>query len=337
MTRQETKASDAHDDLRTRSTTARTVLSGEMHVWVPQGASSPEAAWAAASNSILPAQMRIPPADLKNAYEKGKPLKEAIGNVVKAGLKGWQTKNLSDWLRAGSISTKAEEEYAKARAAYQLLISTNPNLKDSATYKKFIKLERASLGKYAKSWPSTAIRSQREYGFLRGLVGDAKALERLKTAYPGLTAAELTGPATRLSRLMTPIRAVSPVLNKVLAPLAIAGGGMDIYSAIKDPSLSTPDRFVRGAGGLGSVAAGGATVLVMAGLVSNPVGWAIIIGGSAVALGAYAYEHREDIKKAVKWTGDKISDAAGWTGDKISDAGGAVKDTAGKVWHGIFG
>lgn len=337
MTSQETRAGDAHHDLHSGATAARTVLSGELHVWVPNGATTPEQAWAAASNGILPAHLRIPADALKDAYEKGKPLKDAIANTVKTGLKGWQAKNLLDWMRAASISTKAEEEFAKAATAYQLLKGSNPNLSDAASYKQYLTLERDMLKRFSKSWPADALRSQKEYGFLRGLLGESQAMDRLKGLYPGLTEAEIAGTAGRFARLAGPLRAVSPWLGKVLAPVSIVAGGLDVYSAITDSSLSADTRVARGLGGAGGIAAGGATVLVMAGLISNPVGWGIIIGGSVVALSAWAYENREAIRNGITWTGDKIADGAKTVAHAASDFGNDVKDTAGKVWHGVFG
>lgn len=348
MQQHETTADNARRDLKTSEDSVASILSGEIGVWVPGGADSPLHAWQAASAGILPQEIRLDPEQLKEAYQSLKLPKQAVSNAAKIGSKGWQAWKLLGYFRAVPIAAKAEEEFAKAKLDYQLIKNFAPDLSDKSVYSSYIKAEKALLDAFSKNWSADAIKAQREFGFLRGLVGDTKAMERLKTLYPGLSETEITGTVGRFARLMGPVRAVSPWLNRVLAPLAIVTGGLDIYSGITDTSAPADIRWARGIGGLGSVAAGGATLLVMAGLLSNPVGWGIIIGGSAVAVGAWAYQNREAIWNGMKWTGGKIAagaEAAGHgiatgaeaVGHGLEDAGGAIADGAGKVWHGIFG
>ena len=335
MIRQEGKAGDAHDDLRTTRRMVKTALSGELHVWVPKGATSPSQAWVGAANGLLPKDLHLDRKSLEDAYKHLRTPKEAVANAIKLGTKGWQGGKLLQWLRAGSISRKAEEEYAKAITAYQELKGSSPDLSDPKTYKKYLKLERKALKAYKARWPADAIRAQKEYRFLRGLVGDKTAMSRLRQLYPGLSDAEIVGKTGKFARLLAPLRAASPWVSRVMAPVAIVSGGLDVFSAITDKDMPTDDRWARGIGGVGSIAAGGATILVMAGLVSNPVGWGIIVGGSALAIGDWAYEHRKQIWNGIKWTGGKLADGAKAVGHFASDVGSGAKHVVSSVWHGL--
>ena len=83
---------------------------------------------------------------------------------------------------------------------------------------------------------------------------------------------------------------------------------------------------------------GGVTTgLVALSLVSNPVGWAIIAGAGAVAVGAWVYENWETVTDVAgkAWDGTKEVASDVWEGTKA--VGGSIKDGAADLWNGVFG
>jgi uncharacterized protein YukE len=111
-----------------------------------------------------------------------------------------------------------------------------------------------------------------------------------------------------------------------LAPFGIISGIHDIFAPSHDGARGIGDRI---AGGLG-VIGGGGTLLMAAGLLTNPVGIGIVVGAGVVA-GAWALGNMVADsawgKAAGKWIGDTASNA--WSG--ATHAVGNVVDGAGKA------
>lgn len=111
-------------------------------------------------------------------------------------------------------------------------------------------------------------------------------------------------------------------LGPALAPLSIYGGIKDMISPEHGGWRGWGDRA---AGGL-SVLAGGGTLLMAAGLLTNPVGIGIVVGAGVVA-GAWAL-------------GNMIADsewgkAAGhWIADRAGDVWNGAKNVASTAWNG---
>jgi uncharacterized protein YukE len=181
----------------------------------------------------------------------------------------------------------------------------------------------------------------KELAFLRNNIGHGPALAQLAAKY-GLTEAQIMAKAGTLSKLTAPLK--SPLVAKLgtaLAPLAIAGGGYEIYNAITGDG-PVDDRIAQGISGGAGIAGGVATIAMAAGLVSNPVGWAIIGGTAVVAGGAWVYQNWDKVTGALDTVGDGIahgydvvsdtvSDGLDAAGDALEDVGGGIKDAGGKV------
>ncbi|MFJ3957413.1 hypothetical protein [Arthrobacter sp. NPDC090010] len=111
-------------------------------------------------------------------------------------------------------------------------------------------------------------------------------------------------------------------LGPALAPLSIYGGIKDMISPEHGGWRGWGDRV---SGGL-SVLAGGGTLLMAAGLLTNPVGIGIVVGAGVVA-GAWAL-------------GNMIADsewgkAAGhWIAGRASDVWNGAKNVASDAWNG---
>ena len=118
-----------------------------------------------------------------------------------------------------------------------------------------------------------------------------------------------------------------------LAPFAIGGGIYDMFNPEHDGWRGTGDRI---GGGL-SVIAGGGSLLMAAGLLTNPVGIGIVVGAGLVA-GGWALGNMiadsEWGQAAGKWIGNTASDA--WNGAKglASDAWNGAKDAVSDTWNG---
>jgi len=114
-----------------------------------------------------------------------------------------------------------------------------------------------------------------------------------------------------------------------LAPFAIAGGIHDMISPEHSGARGVGDRI---AGGL-SVIGGGGTLLMAAGLLTNPVGIGIVVGAGVVA-GAWALGNMVADsawgKAAGHWIANTASDA--WNG--ASHAVSSVVKDAGSVVSG---
>lgn len=122
------------------------------------------------------------------------------------------------------------------------------------------------------------------------------------------------------------VNAFGRFAGPLLAPFGIVGGIHDMFSPDHDGWRGVGDRI---AGGLG-VVGGAGTLLMAAGLLTNPVGIGIVVGAGVVA-GAWALGNMiadsEWGKAAGKWIGDTASKA--WNG--ASKAVGNVINGAAKA------
>ncbi|WP_156044121.1 hypothetical protein [Cellulomonas sp. HZM] len=319
------------DDARRRAVAA---LRGEVDLWVPdQSSLSPVKAWQRAAVGAAPASLTLDAGKLLEAYrDPDVELAQAtLTHAIKGGTKGYQLYSVLNYLRAPALARKAEQKYLEARNVYQALKGAAPDLSDPAVYKAYLKAERAALKGYMSDAPAEVRRAQWLYKQSRGLLGDVKALERLRTLNPSLSTAEIVGTAGRFDKLTRPLRALSPLAGKVLGPLGVVTGGIDVYTAITDHSMATDDRVALGVGGAATAIGGGATALMAFGLVATgPVGLTVVAVAGVVAVGAWVYQNREAIADGAKKVGGAIASGA-------KAVGGAVADGAKKVWKGLFG
>ncbi|SFJ62633.1 hypothetical protein [Cellulomonas sp. KH9] len=318
MDRQARRAGTAQADLATARQRTAAALNDETEVWAPgAGSLAPVEAWQRATAAMLPPTASIDPQKLKELFSNPDVTlaRETATNAVKGAAKSYALYGIVNYARSPALSARAEAKLLKARDLYQSLKGGAPDLDDPATYRKYIKAERAMLKAYMSDNPADVMRAQRHFRMLRGMQGEARALANVARAHPALTPAQIRGTAGRFDKLMRPVRAAGPVVARVMGPVSVAVGGYDIYTAATDSGMATDDRWARGVGGAASVAGGVATTLVAVGLVSNPVGLAVVAVAGVVAVGAWAYENREAI------------------------AAGAGKIAAGakKVWKGLFG
>jgi uncharacterized protein YukE len=118
-----------------------------------------------------------------------------------------------------------------------------------------------------------------------------------------------------------------------LAPFAIGGGIMDMINPSHDGWRGTGDRI---GGGL-SVIAGGGSLLMAAGLLTNPVGIGIVVGAGLVA-GGWALGNMiadsEWGQATGRWIGNRASDVWNGTKDLASDAWNGAKDAVSDTWNG---
>ncbi|WP_134772022.1 hypothetical protein [Ornithinimicrobium flavum] len=329
MTRERGSAEDARSDLAEAERRAAGTLSGEVDVWVPDLSSAdPASAWAQASANLLPQDISIDPQELKDFYADIDPALVAGGQLlmktVTSSLKGKQIYEVLSFARAAGLARRSEDKFLQARQAYQAIKGGAPGLSNRSVYRQYMKAERQMLKAYAGRNPADVRRAQQHYRWLRGMRGDARALEILQRKYyPHLPPRQITGPApTRFAGVKGLMGKALPIFNKVMGPVAIITGGLDVYAAFTDDSQSTGHRWAQGAGGLATVAGGATTVLMVAGLVSNPVGWAVLAGTGAVAVGTWAYRNWDTVTE----TGSKLWEGAKDVGSKV---GGFVK--------GLFG
>lgn len=323
MSTQESLAQAAHSALTAARQRAASALSTETSVWLPDaGTLTPVEAWSRAAAEMVPAGVGLDPDALREAYDSDD-LALAGGAVVKAfttTLNVLTTSTLLKFLRAPGLARRAENGLAGALARYQALKGAGLDLTDPGNYREYLKAEREALKLWAAADPEAVnlAQAQREFSLIRGLLGDAKAVAQITAKYgvPGT----LLPKVSLLETLKTPLYRTNPLLSRVLGPVSIGLGAYDVYGAVTDDSKPMGDRVARGVGGLATAIGGGTTTLMAVGLLgANPVGLGIVAVTGAVALGAWAYENREQVA------------------DTAKKVGTTVKDTAKKVWKGLFG
>lgn len=326
MNRERGSAEDAHSDLADAEQKAAGTLSGEVDVWVPDLSSAdPASAWAQASANLLPQNISIDPQALRELYAGIDPALVAGGQTilktVGATFKGKQVYEVLSYARAGALARSTEDKFLKARQAYQSIKGGAPDLSRRGVYREYIRAERQMLKAYAGRNPSEIRQAQQHYRWLRGMRGDARALQVLqsKKYYPHLSPRQITGPApTRFAGVKGLVGKGLPLFNRVMGPVGVVTGILDIRSAVFDDSQSTGHRWAQGVGGAATLAGGATTVLMVAGLVSNPVGWAVLAGTGAVAIGTWTYRNWDTVKD----TGKKLWEGTKDVGSKV---GGFVK------------
>lgn len=338
-----------HQDMRDETTTAErahgtldetrrrvlTTLRGEVDLWVPDapGSLQPVQAWQRAAVGAAPTAFTLNPQDLWDAYKNPDTqlAKDVVTKAIKGATKGYQVYGVLNYVRAPSLAAKAESKFLEARNVYQALKGSAPDLSDPKVYKAYLKAERGLLKAYVSNNPAEVRQAQWLFKRSRGLLGDMRALENARRFHPGLSTPEILGKAGRFDRLMRPVRAVTPLLSKVLGPLGVVGGAYDMYTAVTDPDLETDDRAARFVGGTATAVGGAVTTAMAFGVIATgPVGLTVVAVAGVVAVGCWAYENREAIAEGAKKIASTVTDGAKKLGD-------AVADGAKKVWKGLFG
>lgn len=315
---------DALDDLRRARRTAISDLNGEAELWAPGSASmAPVEAWVLASAAIVPAEIGIDRNGLRQAWrgvdaDDLRQIAQQANKAKTAGTRGWQLYQLSSYAAVALLNRNVEAQYAAARSAYNLALGTPGDLRGVVRAEK--NLIRALNRLVAQPVTQTS-QAQRLYGLYESLVGKDKAWDLVHQRYPtvpGDSIRPMRNPLmTRVNRIT---RTVGPVASKIMGPVSVFLGARDMYSGAFDSTLPGDVRVARFVGGAGSVAAGAATTAIAFGLIAaTPVGVGVIAVGSAIALGAWAYENREAIAETAR------------------DVGGAVVDGAKKVWGWLSG
>jgi len=119
--------------------------------------------------------------------------------------------------------------------------------------------------------------------------------------------------------------------GKFFAGASIAFGAFQFGQGI-----GSGDYWMAGDGAI-TAGFGAAGLLVAAGLVSNPVGWAILGAGAAWAVadifidGNVTETAWNFAKDSAGWVGEKAGDLAGGAAELAGDAGEAIADTAGDI------
>ncbi|WP_394940534.1 WXG100 family type VII secretion target [Psychromicrobium sp. YIM B11713] len=187
-------------------------------------------------------------------------------------------------------------------------------------------------------WGSTTIglglKIKDAYTFLFTEGGIAKGAEALAKGK------SLLGGAGNLGSLSDEFLAASKfgkfarIAGVVGAPLAIFGGIHDMISPEHEGWRGGGDRV---AGGL-SVIAGGGSLLMAAGLLTNPVGIGIVVGAGLIA-GGWALGNMiadsEWGKAAGRWIGNTASNIGHGVANVASDIGHGVANVASDVGKGI--
>lgn len=309
-------------------------LRGEIDLWVPDGGTlRPVEAWQRAAVGAAPARLALDPRALWDAYRNpdAQLAKDAVLKAVKGATKGYQLHNILTYVRAPGLTVRSERKFLEARNLYQAIKGSAPDLTNRSVYRSYLRAERAMLRAYVGNDSAAVRRAQILYKQARGLLGDARALQQVRTMNPGLTAAQVVGRPGRFDALARPLRALSPLAARVLGPLGVVTGGLDVHTAITDDSMDTDDRVARGVGGAATVVGGGATALMAFGVIATgPVGIGVVAVAGVVAVGSWVYENREAIAEGARKAGSAIASGA-------KKVGGAIAGGAKKAWKGLFG
>lgn len=309
------------DDLGTAQRQAAAQLNGEAEVWVPGAATSdPVDVWTAATANLLPQEITVDADGMREAWDAttsgtAAAIATQANKLRAAAQRSWQLYQLANYARLSVLTRNVDDLLSAAQAAYRSAQSTPGDMA------RMIRAEGDLLQalKRQRALPAReAARAQQMYKWLEGLMGDQRAFARARELFPHVppdSVKPMRGPT--MTRVAQVKRVVGPWAGRVMGPLSIASGGYDIYRAATDSSMSTTDRLVVGAGGVGGVAAGAATTAIALGLVAaTPVGIAVIAVGSAVAIGSWAWQNREAIGRTATKAKDGVKKAAkkawGW-------------------------
>ncbi|AJT42348.1 WXG100 family type VII secretion target [Psychromicrobium lacuslunae] len=187
-------------------------------------------------------------------------------------------------------------------------------------------------------WGSTAIglglKLKDLNTFLRTAGGITKGAEALAAGKSVLAGAGNLGSLSDEFIAASKFGKFARIAGVVGAPLAIFGGIHDMISPEHEGWRGGGDRV---AGGL-SVIAGGGSLLMAAGLLTNPVGIGIVVGAGVVA-GAWALGNMiadsEWGKAAGRWIGNTASNIGRGVANVASDIGHGVANVASDVGKGI--
>ncbi|APH01752.1 MULTISPECIES: hypothetical protein [Janibacter] len=138
-----------------------------------------------------------------------------------------------------------------------------------------------------------------------------------------------TIPAKISSKLGGLLRATGPTLGKVLGPLGVITGGIDLVQGIREG-----DYLRAAGGGLGALSGGLATAAAF-GVALGPVGIGVMAVAGIAAAGIAIYQNWDAISGALSDAGGAIVDGAKAVGGAIADGAGAVADGAKAVADGV--
>lgn len=152
-------------------------------------------------------------------------------------------------------------------------------------------------------------------------------LASLLGATPGMMDDLFKGtiPAKISSKLGGFLRAAGPTMGKVLGPLGVITGGIDLVQGIREG-----DYLRAAGGGLGALSGGLATAAAF-GVALGPVGIGIMAGAGLVAAGIAIYQNWDAISGAIGDAGAAIADGAKKVGGAIADGAEKVVDGVGSV------
>ncbi|GAB3263432.1 hypothetical protein [Kineosporia babensis] len=164
---------------------------------------------------------------------------------------------------------------------------------------------------------------------LRGVQGEKQAMKTVQTLYPTVVADDVTRMMSKFDKnfLVRGATKVGAFTGAVMGPVEVGLGAKDVYDAVRDDDAATDQRIAKGVGGVASAVSGGTTTVLALGLIAPaaaPVALGVVVGGSVIAAGAAAYEHREQIGHALSSGLDTVGDVAGAAGDKLGAAGDRV-------------
>ena len=135
-----------------------------------------------------------------------------------------------------------------------------------------------------------------------------------------------TIPAKINARLGGLLRTVGPTLGKVLGPLGVVTGGIDLVQGIREG-----DYLRAAGGGLGALSGGLATAAAF-GVALGPVGIGVMAGAGLAAAGIAIYQNWDSISGAISDAGSAIANGA----QKVADGVGSVlSDPVGAI-GGLF-
>ncbi|MFY0406477.1 hypothetical protein [Solicola sp. PLA-1-18] len=127
-------------------------------------------------------------------------------------------------------------------------------------------------------------------------------------------------------------------LSKISGPLAIVGGGLQIYDTIANwDEMSVKDRTLNLAGGGTSVVAGLGTAAMMAGFAIPVAGQVALVGVGLVSAGIAIYQNWDTITDVAGDLANGVKDFVTDPGQALSDAGDAIEDGLDKVGDGLKG
>ncbi|WP_337059731.1 hypothetical protein [Kineococcus sp. G2] len=341
MSRQAAAVDTAGHGLSAARQRVVSALGHEVGAWVPDtGSLTPVRAWQQAAAGLLPPGSSLDAGTLLDAYHHPDAVlaKDVVSRAVKLASKGYQLYDVLGHSRVWLLAQLAERRLVQALGVYQELKGSSPDLDDPATWERYLAAEREALRRWSAGGAGSkdAQRAQQLWKMLRGFQGDELALANVLRRFPSVPPADVVRFGF-LDRLAPAVQAAKPVAARVVGPVSVVTGAVDLHTALTDDAMASDDRVARGVGGGAAVVGGVATTALALGIATGPVGVGVVAVAGVVAVGAWAYENREEIADGARRLGGAISDGAGEVADAAEEVAGAVGDGARQVWKGLFG